>query len=89
MIVTFYSFIHKLIIMKSAVELYVINKVKECREAHDMSQRYMSDCLNYTHTFVNQVEDPNNPLAYNLDHLNEIAKLFKCSMKDFMPDRPL
>jgi len=28
-------------------------------------------------------------LKYNLIHLNELAKLFKCSPRDFLPEKPL
>ncbi len=75
--------------MKSKIKLFVIERVKTRRHELGMSQRYLADCLNVSHSFIQQIEDPETNAAYNLDHLNEIAKVFKCSLKDFMPDQPL
>lgn len=73
--------------MKSKIELFVIEKVKERRVALDISQRYLADCLNVSQSFIHQIEDPTTDKAYNLDHLNEIAKILKCSLKYFMPEK--
>lgn len=75
--------------MKSKIKKYVIEKVKARREELGMSQRYLADILNVSHSFIQQIEDPETATAYNLDHLNEIARILKCSLKDFMPDKPL
>lgn len=75
--------------MKSKIELFVIEKVKERRLELDISQRYLADCMNVSHSFIQQIEDPTIDTAYNLDHLNEIAKILKCSLKNFMPEKPL
>lgn len=75
--------------MKSEIELFVIKKVKERRQELGISQRYLADCLNVSHSFIQQIEDEHTRAAYNLDHLNEIAKVLKCSLKDFMPELPL
>jgi hypothetical protein len=42
-----------------------------------------------TDSFVGHVETPNRRAKYNLNHLNALAKLFKCSPKDFMPEKPV
>ena len=75
--------------MKSKIELFTIQKVKELRENKDISQRYLADCMNVSQSFIQQIEDPTTNTAYNLDHLNEISKVLNCSIKDFMPDKPL
>lgn len=75
--------------MKSKIELFTIQKVKELREKKDISQRYLADCMNVSHSFIQQIEDPSTNTAYNLDHLNDISKILNCSIKDFMPDKPL
>lgn len=31
---------------------------------------------------------PKSDKSYSIDHLNELAKIFKCSIKDFFPDTP-
>ena len=68
--------------MKSEIELYIIRKVKERRIQINISQRYLADCLNVSQSFIQQIEDENTSIAYNIDHLNAVAKILKCSMKD-------
>lgn len=76
--------------MKSKIEFYTIEKVKEYRKkANDMSIRYFADCLNVSHTFIIEIEKQETNAAYNLDHLNEIAKILKCSLWDLIPKDPL
>lgn len=36
-----------------------------------------------------QAESPDYDTKYNLNHLNEIAKILKCSAADFMPTPPV
>lgn len=75
--------------MKSGIKLFVIERVKTRRLEMNISQRYLADSLNVSHSFIQQIEDPKTDTAYNLDHLNEIAKILKCSLKYFMPDKPV
>lgn len=74
--------------MKSTIEWYVIEKVKEYRKKLEWSQQYLADCLNVSQSFIKDIESRNRDTAYNIDHLNELAKLFNCSIKDFFPDKP-
>ena len=75
--------------MKSAIELYIVQKVKELRKKRKMSQRYLADCLNVSQSFIRNIENENDDTAYNIDHLNEIAKIFDCSIRDFSPEKYL
>ena len=75
--------------MKSAIELYIVQKVKEQRKKRKMSQRYLADCLNVFQSFIRNIENENDDTAYNIDHLNEIAKIFDCSIRDFFPEKYL
>ena len=75
--------------MKSAIELYIVQKVKEQRKKRKMSQRYLADCLNVSQSFIRNIENENDDNAYNIDHLNEIAKIFDCSIRDFFPEKYL
>ena len=63
-------------IKNTEIELYVINKVKEYRIAAKMSQRKLCMELRLS---------PKYTAKYNLNQLNELAKIFKCSIADFMP----
>lgn len=75
--------------MKSAIELYISQKVKEYRIAKKWSHRYLGDCLNVSHTFIIQIEDPTSDKAYNVDHINALARIFDCKIWDLLPEYPL
>lgn len=72
-------------IKKTEIELFVSNKVKEFRKAAKLSQRKLSMELRLNSAYVNRAENPKLPEKYNLNHLNELSKIFKCSIADFMP----
>jgi transcriptional regulator with XRE-family HTH domain len=74
--------------LKSDIEAYVINKVKEMREQNKLSQSELALRLNVSNGFIGQVESSRSPTKYNLNHLNELAIIFDCSLKDFLPDKP-
>lgn len=71
------------------IELYIIEKVKEKRIEKGWSQILLSQKLNMSDSFVGHVETPNRRAKYNVNHINALAKLFKCSPKDFFPEKPL
>lgn len=75
--------------LKSKFEIAVIDKVREKRIALKYSQEDLGSFLNTSRGFIGQVESPNFPTKYNLNHLDTLAKEFKCSPKDFMPDEPI
>lgn len=73
-------------VMKTKVELAIINKVRQYRETAGMSQAQLSTELNLDISFVGNVESEKCRDKYNFNHLNALAILFDCKMKDFMPD---
>jgi transcriptional regulator with XRE-family HTH domain len=75
--------------LKTDIEAYVINKVREKREALKLSQSELAVELNVSNGFIGQAESSNSPTKYNLNHLNKLAIIFNCSVKDFLPDKPL
>lgn len=75
--------------MKTAIETFVIEKVKELRIREGLSQAALADCLNLSKGFIGDVENPKLRAKYNLNHLNEIAKILNCSISDFFPKQPL
>lgn len=75
--------------MKSAIKLSISQRVKEYRLAKGWSHRYLGDCLNVSHTFIIQIEDPTSDKAYNFDHINALAKIFDCKIWDLIPEYPL
>jgi transcriptional regulator with XRE-family HTH domain len=73
---------------KSDIETFAINKVKERREQAKLSQSELAVRLNVSNGFIGQAESPNYPTKYNLNHLNKLALIFDCSVKDFIPEKP-
>lgn len=71
------------------IEQFVIDKIREIRKARGMSQRDIAYEIDIDQSFLAAVESPKGRAKYNLNHLNDLAKLFKCSPKDFLPDEPL
>jgi transcriptional regulator with XRE-family HTH domain len=71
------------------IEKYVIEKVRKRRTEMGLSQAALAQLMDVSEGFIGNVENPNYPEKYNLRHLNELAKILKCSPKDFMPDTPL
>lgn len=74
--------------LKSDIEAYVINKVKEMREQNNYSQSELAAHLDVSNGFIGQVESSKSDTKYNLNHLNKLAIIFNCSVKDFLPDKP-
>jgi transcriptional regulator with XRE-family HTH domain len=72
--------------LKSELEQFVINKVREKRTEAKLSQKHLANELNVAIGFLGHVESPIYRSKYNLNHLNKLAKIFKCSIKDFLPD---
>lgn len=73
----------------SKIDRYTIQKVKEFRIANNYTQISLSQKLNMSDSFIGHVESPNRRDKYNLNHLNALAKIFKCSPRDFLPEKPL
>ena len=73
---------------KTDIETFVINKVKEKRELANLSQSELAVKLDVSNGFIGQVESSKSGSKYNLNHLNKLAVIFKCSVKDFIPDQP-
>ena len=75
--------------MKSKIDLYVMNKVREKRIANELSQADLAEELNMSTGFIGQVESHRYPAKYNIQHLNELSRILKCSPRDFLPAKPL
>lgn len=73
--------------LKSDIESYVINKVREKRIAASLSQSELAGELGVSNGFIGQVESPKHSAKYNLNHINKLASIFKCSPKEFLPDK--
>jgi transcriptional regulator with XRE-family HTH domain len=73
----------------SKIEQFVIDKVRELRIKAGISQANLSLEIGLSSKFVGNVESSKTPDKYNLNHLDKIAGILNCSIKDFLPDQPL
>jgi transcriptional regulator with XRE-family HTH domain len=71
------------------IENYVINEVRKRRISMGMSQKELAYILEMSVGFIGNIENPKYRAKYNLNHLNELAKILKCSPKDFLPEKAL
>lgn len=70
------------------IDSFVISIVKEKRMEKGMSQKELAYMLEVSIGFIGNVENPKYRASYNLTHINELARIFKCSPKDFLPETP-
>lgn len=78
--------------MRTAIEQHIIDRIREIRIEKKISQADIAYGLGFESTgYIGQIEsaNPESTETYNIDHLNEIAKILKCSPKDFWPENPL
>ncbi|MGH7238489.1 MAG: helix-turn-helix domain-containing protein [Candidatus Saccharimonadales bacterium] len=71
------------------IEQYVIERIKKIRIEKGFSQRRLENEADFPNGFIGRIESPKWRVKYNLNHLNKIAKVLKCSIKDFFPEKPL
>ncbi|MEJ7557089.1 MAG: helix-turn-helix transcriptional regulator [Pedobacter sp.] len=69
--------------------MFVINKAKTFREQAKLSQSELAFKLGVSNGFVGQVESMKSASKYNLNHIDKLAIIFKCSPKDFLPANPI
>ena len=75
--------------MKSKIDQFVIDQIKEKRLEKNLSQADLANELGISVGFIGKVESSRYSTHYNLRHLNELAKVLKCSPQDFLPKKPL
>lgn len=73
----------------TAIEDFVIQRVKALREQKGMSQQEFADNINLSQGFIRDCENPYKRAKYNLNHLNEIVRVFGCSFAYFFPEKAL
>jgi transcriptional regulator with XRE-family HTH domain len=73
----------------SPLDWYVIHAIKKLRMERGLTQADLSFKLNFSDSFIAQMESDQTPAHYNISHLNAIARVLKCSIHDFFPKHPL
>lgn len=71
--------------MKSEVDLFVINKIREKRKELKISQRGLAEILGCSDGFIGQVESEKYNIRYSVHQVYTIAKEFECPVSDFFP----
>ena len=69
----------------SKIEQYAIDKVREKRIEAGISQEALSLKMELNSKFVGNVESVKRTTKYNLNHLNKIAQILGCSVREFLP----
>ena len=75
-------------VLKTKIDTYVIDRVKEKRLEKNLSQADLAYELGMSVGFIGKVESNKYPAHYNLKHLNDLAKILKCSPQEFLPKKP-
>jgi transcriptional regulator with XRE-family HTH domain len=74
--------------MRTLIEQYIIDRVREKRVEQGMTQEKLAIALGFeSQGYISKSESYDD--HYNIDHLNEIAKIFKCLPREFWPEEPL
>lgn len=73
----------------SAIEMHVIDKVREMRKMKNISQAELAYMIDVTPSFIGHVESMRKGKVYNLDHINAIAEALNCSPRDLLPEKPM
>lgn len=76
-------------LQKTKFEMAVIDKVTEMRRKKNLSQDEIAIILGLSRGYIGQIESPNSPSTYNINHLNRLAYELGCSPQDFMPNKPI
>ena len=76
-------------VKKTEIELFIINKVRELRERENIGQKKLSMELKLSSSYVGNAENPYYKAKYNLNHLNELAKIFNVPFSYFFPENHL
>jgi transcriptional regulator with XRE-family HTH domain len=74
--------------LKSKIDIFVIDRVKEKRIERNLSQADLAFELGMSVGFIGKVESSKYSSHYNLRHLNDLAVILKCSPQDFLPKKP-
>jgi transcriptional regulator with XRE-family HTH domain len=73
----------------TSIEQYVVDIVRAKRMEKGWSQKELAYQLDVSIGFIGDIENPKYRAKFNLNHINELAKIFECSPKDFLPEDSL
>jgi len=73
----------------SVIEQIVIDNVRKILVGLEYPQDKLSVDMGLNEKFIGHVESTKAKEKYNINHLNKIAELFECSIRDFFPEEPI
>ena len=71
----------------SDIEIYVISVSRKLRIEKGMTQSDLAFRLGVSSGFVGKVESPTTSSKYNLNHIQELSKIFNVSPRFFLPEK--
>jgi transcriptional regulator with XRE-family HTH domain len=71
------------------IDLFTSSIMRAKRTERKWSQQELADYMNVSKAFITDIESPTRVAKLNVKHINELAKIFQCSPKDFLPNTPL
>lgn len=71
------------------IEQHVVDIVRTKRIQKGWSQKELAYQLDVSIGFIGDIENPKYRAKFNLNHINELAKIFECSPRDFLPKEPI
>lgn len=71
------------------IDQYIIDVVRKKRKEKGMTQDDLADQLGVSKGFIGNVESTKYIDKYSTAQLNLLAKIFKCSPREFLPEIPL
>ena len=76
--------------MRTELDQYIINQIRDKRMAIKMSQEELSEKLGFkSNAFVGAAESPRSSKKYNPVHINKAALIFNCQFWDLVPQFPI
>ena len=76
--------------MRTELDQYIINQIRDKRMAIKMSQEELSEKLGFrSNSFVAAAESPRSTKKYNPVHINKAALIFNCPLWDLIPQYPI
>jgi transcriptional regulator with XRE-family HTH domain len=71
----------------SDIENYVISVSRKLRIEKGLTQSDLAFSLGVSSGFVGKVESPSSSTKYNLNHIQELSKIFNVSPRVFLPEK--
>ena len=71
--------------MRTKVDIAIIERVKELRQKHDVSQAVLAEVIGTGRGFVGQIETKDNYAKYSANQIYLMAQFFECAISDIFP----